>query len=274
MHSPMPYATNNVICIENLTLGFGKKIIIDDFSATIRAGEFVGIFGPNGAGKSTLLRAILGLIKPHGGRIVVLDSPCRRGNPHIGYLGQFRQYAAANTLSGKAHLSAAYHGFRWGLPIQTQAEKADIDAVIELTNIQSFVNRPFLSLSGGERQRVALAQALLGSPQILLLDEPLSGLDPSQQEKMVHLIETIQRQLNIAVLFTAHDMNPLLGVMHQVIYLAHGKAALGSVEEVVNDKTLSWLYDAPIKVIHHDHYLLVIHEKSGSNIHAHDHPLC
>ena len=131
-----------------------------------------------------------------------------------------------------------------------------------------------MQLSGGERQRLALAQALIGEPEILLLDEPLSGLDPAQQEKMVQLIHDIQRRLGITVLLTAHDMNPLLGVMKKVIYLTQGKAAIGTVAEVVNSEKLSWLYNAPIKVVDHDGHLFVIHEKSGSNIHAHDHPFC
>lgn len=264
----------NIITIENLTLRFAEKSIIENFSATIRAGEFVGIFGPNGAGKSTLLRSILGLIKPSAGRILILDKPSRRGNHYAGYLSQFRQYASTNTLSGRAYLVSVYQGDRWGLPYASKAAKTQIEAVIQLTNIQDFVDRPYLQLSGGERQRVALAQALIGEPKILLLDEPLSGLDPAQQEKMVHIIQSIQQKLNIAVLFTAHDMNPLLGVMQQVIYLAQGKAAIGTVAEVVNDETLSWLYNAPIEVVHHDQHLFVIHKKLGSNIHAHDHPLC
>lgn len=262
------------ISIENLSLGFGKQTIIQDFSTSIKAGEFVGIFGANGAGKSTLLRTLLGLIKPQAGRILILDKPCRRGNSDIGYLSQFREYAMTNKLSGRAYLSAIYRGTRFGLPFQSKAETAELARLIQLTNTESFIDRPYLQLSGGERQRIALAQALIGEPKILLLDEPLSGLDPSQQEKMVHLIQNIQQQLNIAVLFTAHDMNPLLGVMDQVIYLAQGKAAIGTVAEVVNSEKLSELYNAPIKVIHYDNHLFVIHEKLGSNIHAHDHPFC
>lgn len=263
-----------IITIENLTLGFAGKTILHDFSAKINAGEFVGIFGANGAGKSTLLRAILGLVKAQAGKILVLGNPSQCGNPHIGYLSQFRQYAATNSLSGRAYLSAVYQGFRWGLPWQSKIEKSQIDAVIQLTQIEHFVDRPYLQLSGGERQRLALAQALIGKPKILLLDEPLSGLDPAQQEKMVHLVQSIQQQLNIAVLLAAHDFNPLLGVMQQVIYLAQSKAAIGAVATVVNSETLSWLYDTPIQVVRHNQHLFVIHEKLGSHLHDSDHPLC
>lgn len=263
----------SIITIEHLNLKFGDKSIIHDFSANIEPGTFVGIFGPNGAGKSTLLRAILGLIR-YSGHISVLGKPCQRGNADIGYLSQFRQYTTTNLLSAKAYLSAVYNGFHWGLPRHSKAEKIRIESVAELTDVHRFIDRPYLQLSGGERQRLALAQALISEPKILLLDEPLSGLDPAQQEKIVHLIQDIQQNLKITILFTAHDLNPLLGVMNQIIYLAHGKAAIGSVEEVVNSEKLSWLYNAPIKVIHHDSHVFVVHEKLGSNIHAHDHPFC
>ncbi len=263
-----------LIVFENLTLGFKDKRVIQDFSAQIHAGEFVGIFGPNGAGKSTLLRALLGLIKSQKGRIFILGKPPKKGHPHIGYLSQFRQFALSNQLSGRAYLASVYKGYQWGLPWHSQAQKQELDHVIQLTQSESFVDRPYLQLSGGERQRLALAQSLIGQPKILLLDEPLSGLDPSQQEKIVQTIKRIQQQLNLAVLFTAHDMNPLLNVMHQVIYLAHGKAAIGTVAEVVNSEKLSWLYDAPIEVVKHDQHLFVIHAKSGSNINAQHHPFC
>lgn len=262
-----------MILIEKLNLRFADKIILHDFSARIETGKFLGVFGPNGAGKSTFLQAILGL-KQYTGRILIFDKPNYKGNPYMGYLSQFRQYASTNLLSGRAYLSAVSQGFRWGLPRTSPTEKKQIESLIQLIGAEEFIDRPYLSLSGGERQRIALAQALLGQPKVLLLDEPLSGLDPAQQEKMVQLISKIQKQFNITVLFTAHDINPLLGVMDQVLYLAQGKAIIGPVNEIINSEKLSWLYDAPIKVINHNNHLFVIHEKSGSNINVHDHPFC
>jgi zinc/manganese transport system ATP-binding protein len=262
------------IVLKNVSIRFPQKIIMEAFSAQINPGEFVGIFGPNGAGKSTLLRAILGLLKIQEGDILILDETTRRGNPNVGYMSQHRNFIPNNSLSARSYLSAVYQGHGWGLPVKKKTKTVHIQSLIELTQTQDFIDRPYSQLSGGERQRIALAQALMGNPKILLLDEPLSGLDPAQQEKMVKLVQSIQQQLKIAVLFTAHDVNPLLGVMNQVLYITHGKAAIGSVEEVVNSEKLSWLYDAPIKVLKQDDYIFVLHEKLGSNIHAHDHPFC
>lgn len=259
------------IQINNLTLSFADKIILKSFTAEVEPGEFIGIFGPNGAGKSTFLRAILGLLKLTEGSILILGQACKRGNPQIGYLSQLRTYNGAHSLSGRSYLSAVYEGFRWGLPWGSRAKSSHLQSLIELTHTQDFIDRPYLQLSGGERQRIALAQALMGYPKILLLDEPLSGLDPAQQENMVKLVQSIQQQLKIAVLFTAHDINPLLGAMNRVLYLTQGKAAMGTVAEVVNSEKLSWLYNAPITVLNQDNYLIVLHKNMGSNIHAHDH---
>lgn len=261
----------SIITLDKLSLGYRNKTVINDFSADINPGDFVGIFGPNGAGKSTLLRAIIGLIKPQDGQILVLNKPAQKGNPEIGYVCQFKQFSFTHRLSARTYLKAVLNGFRWGLPRYSCDQLEKIEEVIQLTHLTEFIDRPYLQLSGGERQKVMLAEALLDKPKILLLDEPLSGLDPSQQEKMIHLIARIQQQLHITVLFTAHDINPLLGIMNRVIYLTQGKAAIGSVDEIVNSEKLSWLYDAPIEIIHHHNHVLVVHQKLGTSIHAHDH---
>lgn len=264
----------SAIHLKAVTLGFTEKPLIDDLTADIQVGEFIGILGPNGAGKSTLLRAILGLLKPIRGEIQVFNQPCQRGNPLIGYVPQFRQNASMNQLTGRAYIYATVNGHRMGLPWISSEERINIEEIIHLVGIESFIDRPYQQLSGGERQRVALAEALLSQPKILLLDEPLSGLDPGQQEKMVSLIHHIQKKLQITVLFTAHEINPLLPVLNRILYLVHGKATMGTVSSVINSETLSWLYDAPIEVIQHNQYLFVIHKNLGTPVHEHDHSIC
>jgi zinc/manganese transport system ATP-binding protein len=262
------------IQFRNLTLRFGDQFIICDFSAALNQGEFVGIFGPNGAGKSTLLRAILGLIQPNQGDILLFDKAVRRGHTAIGYMPQFRQTSAAHQLTGRSYIMATFNGFKWGMPFIHSSQCPELDEVIHLVGIEKFVDRPYVHLSGGEKQRISLAEALLGQPRILLLDEPLSGLDPGQQEKMVMLIQSIQQRFNMTVLLTAHEVNPLLNVMNRILYLAQGKAALGSVEEVITSDKLSWLYNAPIEVVHLENQVWVVHKKLGTNVHEHNHPNC
>lgn len=251
------------IQFNHLTIRFGDRRIIQQFDAVIHQGEFIGLFGPNGSGKSTLLRAILGLITPTQGEIRIFNHlPCR-GYSAIGYMPQIRPHVNAGRLSGRARLLACYQATRWGLPILRKKQQAEIDSVIQRVNAESFVDRPFAELSGGERQRLLLAQALLGQPQILLLDEPLNNLDPQHQEGLVELINQIRLENKVTVLFAAHDLNPLLHVMDRIIYLAHGNAAIGTVTEIVTNEKLSWLYGTPIEVIHHRDRLFVISQDTG-----------
>jgi zinc/manganese transport system ATP-binding protein len=119
-----------------------------------------------------------------------------------------------------------------------------------MVQAQDLARRPLAEISGGERQRLLLAQALLGRPRLLLLDEPLISLDPHHQRAVVELVRELQRELNIAVLFSAHEINPLLGALDRVLYLGGGQAALGTVDEVITGAVLSKLYGSPIDVVH------------------------
>lgn len=250
--------------LKKLTLAFGARKIITDFDASIARGEFIGIFGPNGAGKSTFLRAILGLLKPVSGDILLMGRPVYQGNPAIGYMPQSHHAAGQGKLSGRARLAACSSGTKWGLPILNKKQRAEINWALRMVEAEHYADRPFAELSGGERQRLLLAQALIGQPEFLLLDEPLSNLDPNHQEKLVQLVQHIRKQLNATILFTAHDLNPLLSVMDRIIYLAQGNAAIGAVNDIVTSEKLTWLYQTPIEVLHHQERLFVITQKTGS----------
>ena len=127
-------------------------------------------------------------------------------------------------------------------------------------------------LSGGELQRLLLAQALLGRPKLLLLDEPLISLDPHFQQAVVALVKEIQQSCGMTVLFTAHDLNPLLGAVDRVLYLGNGKAALGAVDEVITGDVLSALYRMPIEVLRVNGRILVVagHGPVEAEAHRHD----
>jgi zinc/manganese transport system ATP-binding protein len=129
-------------------------------------------------------------------------------------------------------------------------------------------------LSGGERQRLFIAQALLGNPKLLLLDEPLISLDPARQRAIVELVRDVSRSLDVAVLFSAHEINPLLGAVDKVLYLGNGHAAIGSVDEVINEPVLSALYRTRVRVIRTDGRIFVLAEDGvldGHDHHDHHH---
>jgi zinc/manganese transport system ATP-binding protein len=262
----------DAIRLDRVTLARGKKIVLADVTLAIRAGEFIGVFGPNGAGKTTLLHAILGLLRPVSGEVTVFGVSPQRGNRLAGYLPQHRASIAELCLRGWDFVASAVDGERWGVPVWTGAARREVDRVLESVGAQELAARPLCELSGGEAQRLLLAQALLGSPKLLLLDEPFLSLDPRFQQATVDLVKRIQRDLGITVLFTAHELNPLLDAMDRVLYLGQGRAALGSVEEVITSEVLSRLYGAPIDVLKVDHRLLVVsgHGVVDADAHRHD----
>jgi zinc/manganese transport system ATP-binding protein len=118
-----------------------------------------------------------------------------------------------------------------------------------LVGATSLARRPLAETSGGERQRLLLAQALIGHPKLLLLDEPLISLDPHHARAVVELVKALQVELGLTVLFSAHELNPLLGALSRVLYLGRGQAALGSVDEVITGPVLSRLYGSKIEVV-------------------------
>lgn len=264
------------IAMSDVTLVQGGRAVLSTISFDIGPDEFIGVLGANGAGKTTLMRAVLGLLRPVSGRIEVFGRPVRRGNPLIGYMPQMRAQIAPR-LNGRTMVMAALDGHRWGMRLPSAAADREVDRVLGLVQASSLAARPLAELSGGERQRLLLAQALLGQPKLLLLDEPLISLDPSRQSEVVALVRVLQRSLGIAVLFSAHELNPLLGALDRVLYLGRGRAALGNVDEVITSSNLSRLYGAPIEVVRLNGRIFVmsdVHDMerdAHGPCHAHDH---
>ena len=261
----------NAVDFDRVSITYGRRRILSDVSFSIPQGKFVGVLGPNGAGKSTLMRAVLGLVPPTGGRIGVLGEAPRRGNPAIGYMPQSRRGVAQLGLSGFELVLGAFGGTRWGWPFPSRAEKAAVWAALERVGAAGLAKRPVGELSGGERQRLLIAQALIGEPKLLLLDEPLVSLDPSHQRAIVELTRDIAAELGIAVLFCAHEINPLLRALDMVLYLGNGRAAVGTGDAVVNRHVLSDLYRTPIHVARVNGRIFVMAEDGELESHAHDH---
>jgi zinc/manganese transport system ATP-binding protein len=239
----------SAVSLDRASLALGGRPVLSAVSLEIAEGELVGVLGPNGAGKTTLMRAILGLLRPSGGAIRVLGQRPGRANAAIGYMPQQRSATAGLLLRGRDVVACAAGGAAWGLPILGAARRAEVDRALETVGAAALAARPLGELSGGERQRLLLAQALLGRPRLLLLDEPLMNLDPRHQGAVVALVRDLQRRLGITVLLSAHEINPLLGALDRVLYLGSGQAALGTVDEVIRGEVLSRLYGSPIEVV-------------------------
>jgi zinc/manganese transport system ATP-binding protein len=239
----------NALELRNVSLVLGGHKILSDVDFAIGAQEFVGVFGSNGAGKTTLMRAILGLLSPASGSIEVLGRPASRGNPAIGYLPQARATIGSMRLRGFDVAASVFDGHRLGIPHLSKAAAREVGWALEIVGAEALARRPVMEMSGGERQLILLGQALVGHPKLLLLDEPLISLDPPHQRSVVELTRRLQQELKISVLFSAHELNPLLGALDKVLYLGGGHAALGTVDEVITGPVLSRLYESPIEVV-------------------------
>ena len=259
----------NVIEFDRATIEIGGRSVLVDTSMTIRQGEFVGVLGPNGAGKTTLMRAILGLLPPSAGTIRVFGDAPQRGNRDIGYLPQVRTVLPDLRVRGLDFIASSVHGERWGVPSLARADHIMIAKTLAAAGAGDLGARPLAEMSGGERQRLLLAQALLGEPRLLLLDEPLISLDYRYQESVIELVRRFARERNITVLFSAHELNQLIGALDRVLYLGNGHAALGTVEEVVTAPVLSQLYGADIDVVRADGHIFVL--SRGRNVEHADH---
>lgn len=263
----------NAIELRNVRLDLGGRAILAGVTLGIGSSEFVGVLGPNGAGKTTLLRAILGLVRPAEGSITVLGHPAVRGNPAIGYMPQVRGAVASMRLSGWDFVAGVVDGHRLGMPFPGRAGRAEVDRALDLVGARDLGRRPLAETSGGERQRLLLAQALIGRPRLLLLDEPLMSLDPHHQRGVVDLAKSLQIELGITVLFSAHELNPLLSALDRVLYLGRGHAALGTVDEVITTPVLSKLYGSEIEVVRLDGRIFVMSGRHDAerDDHRHEH---
>jgi zinc/manganese transport system ATP-binding protein len=152
-----------------------------------------------------------------------------------------------------------------------RAARKEVGWALEQVQATALARRPLIETSGGERQRLLLAQALLGRPRLLLLDEPLISLDPHHQAAVIELTRTLQRELGLTVLFSAHELNPLLGALDRVLYLGQGRAALGTVEEVVTGPVLSRLYGSEIDVVRLKGRIFVMSGRYDVEHDAHQH---
>ena len=273
----------SALSFDQVSIKLAGRTILAGVSFAVEEKEFIGMLGANGAGKTTLMRAALGLVPLSGGAISVLGRPATRGNASVGYVPQNRGNVASLRLTGYDIVASAAGGAGWGLPRLDAAMRREIDWALEAVDARALARRSLSEISGGERQRLFLAQALLGRPRLLLLDEPLISLDPGRQREIVDIVRRLRDELKIAILFSAHELNPMINAIDRVLYLGAGKAVLGTVDEVITGPVLSRLYGVEIEVVRIGGRVFVMagdvdverdahrHEDHGHGAHDHAH---
>lgn len=256
--------------ITGAALHRGHRELWSGLDLTVEPGEFIAVLGPSGSGKTTLMRAILGLQPLSAGSIRVAGHPVRRGNPRIGYIPQQRPLPPDTSMRARDVVALGVNGTRFGLPIPRRGDRARVDALLEGVGASHFADRRVGLLSGGEQQRLRVGQALADAPTLLLCDEPLSNLDLANQLGITDIIDRQRRERDAAVLFVTHDINPILGRVDRILYIAGGRFVLGTPDEVLQSRVLTDLYGTPVFVLRAGDRLVVVGVPDAEPHHDHD----
>jgi zinc/manganese transport system ATP-binding protein len=251
-------AAPEILRVDDVSVALAARQILNQVSFTIRAGEFTGLIGPNGAGKTTLLRVILGLQRPSSGSVMIGGQPRIGRSQPIGYVPQKVMLDPDMPMRASDLVALGLDGNRFGLRLRSAQRAQAVTEMLHAVDAERFADARVGALSGGEQQRVLIAHALISRPRLLLLDEPLANLDLRSGQEIIRLLARIAREQQIAVLLSAHEMNPLLPVMNRVVYVAGGQAASGPADEIVTTEVLSRLYGHRVDVLHVHGRVLVV----------------
>ncbi|MES2093346.1 MAG: ABC transporter ATP-binding protein [Actinomycetota bacterium] len=262
-------APSPVLSLRAASLSFGDRTLWQNLTLDVRPGEFLAVLGPNGTGKTSLLKAILGQRKLSSGTIEILGEPVARGSRRIGYIPQQKLLEPGTPLRARDLVAFGLNGHRWGLPISSRAVRRQVDSILESVGATEYANVPVATLSGGEQQRVRVGQSIAGGPSLLLCDEPLISLDLHHQRQVSELIDEQRAATNTAVVFVTHDVNPILGMVDRVLYLAGGRFRVGTPEEVLRSDVLSSIYNTPVEVIRSRGRVVVLGAPEGYGVHHH-----
>ncbi len=243
-----------VIQVEDLEYRVGDQEILTDISFSVEQGEYVALLGPNGGGKSTLVKLILGLIKPTSGKISIFDTPKNRFNSwyKIGYVPQNVSLFDSNfPLSVYETVSLGLASKKSWFSFLTDSDKVQIEKAIEIASIGELREKNLSELSGGQRQRVMIARALVCEPEILILDEPSTGVDIASQHKFYNFLKRLNRDKNLTIIFITHDLGVIADDVTHVLAVNQKLMYAGSAKDLLSCEAMTDLYGTKAHVVHH-----------------------
>lgn len=265
------HPSDPILSLSDAALGFSDRVLWKDLTLDVCAGEFLAVLGPNGSGKTSLLKTILGQQPLDSGTIRFDGHPVRRGDRRIGYIPQQKLIPGGTPMRGRDLVALGVNGHRFGLPISHGAEKRQVDELLDAVGASDYADEPVGNLSGGEQQRLRVGQALAGDPRMLLCDEPLLSLDLQHQRGVSELIDRRRREHGTPVVFVTHDVNPVLGMVDRILYLAGGQFREGTPDEVLRSEVLTELYGTPVEVLRTGGRVVVVGIPDSETHHHHSH---
>ena len=214
--------------LNKIGFSYEGKVVLEDIHFSVEKGDYLCIVGENGAGKSTLLKGILGLKKPNEGEIILGDGLKRQD---IGYLPQ-------QTEAQKDFPASVYEVVESGclnklslFPFYRKEDKKRVEDALHFLNIENLRKSCYRELSGGQQQRVLLARALCAGSKLLILDEPVAGLDPKAQTELYDLIDRLNQELKITIIMVSHDVKEIVQRAKHILHLAHKQLFFGEAEK-------------------------------------------
>lgn len=214
--------------LNKIGFSYEGKVVLEDIHFSVEKGDYLCIVGENGAGKSTLLKGILGLKKPNEGEIILGDGLKRQD---IGYLPQ-------QTEAQKDFPASVYEVVESGclnklslFPFYRKEDKKRVEDALRFLNIENLRKSCYRELSGGQQQRVLLARALCAGSKLLILDEPVAGLDPKAQTELYDLIDRLNKELKITIIMVSHDVKEIVQRAKHILHLAHKQLFFGEAEK-------------------------------------------
>jgi len=244
-----------IIHVEGLQYRVGKQEILSDISFDIEQGEYVALLGPNGGGKTTLVKALLGLITPSSGKIEIFGIDRKRFKAwyKIGYVPQNVSLFDSNfPLSVYETVSLGLAAKKPWFSRLSREDKVQIESVLETASIANLREKNLSELSGGQRQRVMIARALVSQPEILILDEPSTGVDIASQHKFYDFLKQLNREQNLTIIFITHDLGVIADDVTHVLSVNQKLIYAGTAEAMLNCEAVSEVYGTKAHVVHHN----------------------
>jgi len=247
--------TGPVLEVRGLGLGYGDTWLCRDLGFTVPRGAACGIVGPNGAGKTTLLRVLCGSLRPRAGSLH-WHAPAR-----LGYVPQRDSIDPIHPFTARDVVAMAPSLRRLGGLRLSTALHAAADEALDAVDLRALGDRPYHKLSGGQRQRVLLARALAVGPDVLLLDEPTSQLDPAATRGLLDLVERLRGQRGLTVILVSHDLTVVARRTEHVVALGRQGFAVGRTGDVLVPERLQALYGHPFEVLQRGGQPLIVAEE-------------
>ena len=247
-----------LVRLDRVTCAYGTQPVLVNVELTVAPGQFSGVVGPSGSGKTTLLRAVTGAVRPVAGRV------WRQPGLTTSYVPQVETVDWSFPLTvAECVLMGRSSGRR--LPWASRAERAEVAEVLERLALDGLGGRHIRELSGGQQQRMFIARALLRRPQLLLLDEPTSGVDVKTRHEVLHLLDELNRD-GLSIVLSTHDLNGIAAHLPHVVCLNRKVIGAGAPRDVLTAEVLEQTYGAEMEVLEHGGMPVVVDRYQAANV--------